>query len=130
MDLFNRTPKEKPNDKPAIEMSEREKQEYKLIGSFVVTKGLTLFAYNHIEDKIIEVRVIKQESATIDIDKNTGKLHAVDTETDNAIVDARFEHFEALNRKNAEKRIAKYKTGKLKNLCNLRAYNPDGISFW
>jgi len=118
----------KTTSKPEMENVEREKQEYKLIGTFLRKRGLKLFAYNSLKNLLTEVEVEHGNTLHLMPDEN-GKLRAVDLELEKATVDSREIHFEALNRKNAEKRLKKFKQGKIKDLCNLREPG-DGINFW
>ena len=114
--------------KPEMENVEREKQEYKLIGNYLRTRGLKLYAYNSLKDELTEVNIDRGDTLHLIPDEN-GKLRAVDVELEKATVDSRNTHFEALNRKNAEKRVRNYKQGKIKELCNLREPG-EGINFW
>lgn len=127
MDLLNQN-KEKLTKKPEIEKVEQEKQEYKLIGTFLRTRGLKLYCYDHINEKLLEVNLIRSDTIHI-LPNEFGELRAVDLELEKAIVDSRATHFEALNMKNAEKRLRKWKQGKIKDLCNLRV-PTEGIKFW
>lgn len=128
MDILNNTLLEKATSKPEMEMVEREKHEYKLVGTYMRRKGLKLFAYNSLKDELKEVVITTKDTINILPDEN-GKLTAIDTGYEEANVDTRSIHFEALNLKNAKKRLQKYKAGEIKELCNLREPG-DGISFF
>jgi hypothetical protein len=119
---------DKTTSKPEMENVEREKQEYKLIGSYLRTRGLKLFAYNSLKNKLFEVEIEHGDTLHLLPDEN-GKLRAVDLELEKATVDSRDIHFEALNWKNAEKRLRNFKKGRIKELCNLREPG-DGINFY
>ena len=119
---------DKTTAKPEMENVEREKQEYKLIGSYLRTRGLKLFAYNSIKNKLTEVQIEHGDTLHLIPDEN-GKLCAVDLELEKATVDSRDIHFEALNWRNAEKRLRNFKQGKIKELCNLKEPG-EGINFW
>jgi hypothetical protein len=119
---------DKTTSKPEMENVEREKQEFKLIGHYLRTKGLKLYAYSSSENKLSEV-VIKHGSLLHLLPDGNGKLHAVDLELEKAIVDSRNIHFEALNLENAKKRLRNFKSGKIKELCNLKEPG-DGINFY
>lgn len=119
---------DKTTSKPEMENVEREKQEYKLIGTFLRTRGLKLYAYNSLKNLLTEVDIEHGDTIHLIPDGN-GKLRAVDLELEKATVDSRDEHFEALNWKNAEKRLRNFKQGRIKELCNLREPG-DGINFF
>lgn len=111
--------------KPDIESVEKEQDSYRLLGKYLRKKGLNLYEYNPTTDTISRVK-------TKDITE--GKLQFVDGKTtfeptskQEAKVDARYIHFEALNDKTAKKRVAKYKSGNIKDLCNLK--QPDLYGF-
>jgi len=119
---------DKTTSKPEMENVEREKQEYKLIGTFLRTRGLKLYAYNSLKNLLTEVDITHGDTIHLIPDEN-GKLRAVDLELEKATVDSRDIHFEALNWKNAEKRLKKFKQGEIKELCNLKEPG-DGINFY
>lgn len=114
--------------KSEIEQVQQEKQEYKLIGSFLRTRGLTLFGYNHIDDYVFKVDI--KYGNTIHLIPIDGKLIPIDLEAEKCVVDARFEYFEALKYKTATERVKKYKEGKIKTLCNLRKPNLESIKLF
>ena len=117
------------NSKPEMENVEREKQEYKLIAKYLRRKGLKMYAYDSVRDKLIEVQTSTKDNVHL-IAGDDGKLAPVDLGLEEATVNSAHTHFEALNMVNAEKRLAKYKAGKIKDLCNLRIPNPDGIKLF
>ena len=114
--------------KPDQELVEREKSEYKLLGRYVRTRGLTLYCYNPTNGKIYEVDYLKND--TLRMVFRDGRLDAIDVEFEKAMVDSRMIHFECLNYSNAVRRVKKWKQGKIKELDNLREFNPDGIQFF
>lgn len=114
--------------KSGIEAVENEQDEYKLIGKFRRTKGLRLFAYNASKDKIYEVEVDHTELAKLVF--NGEQLQPERVAAEEVTVDGRHTHFEALNIKSATKRLNRFKDGKIKDLCNLKSYNPDGIKLY
>ena len=127
MDILNK----KSNNsfsKPEMEMVEQEKDEYKLISQYLRTKGLMLFSYNSIKEEIHLIKIEKKKDAIITFEEgNIGTGEMVDEE---CVVDSRNIHFECLNKKSAEKRVEKYKEGKIKELCNLRLPSKDGLKLW
>ena len=127
MDILNNKSKDGIS-KPEIEQVEQKKQEYYLLGTYILTRGLRVFQYNYLTDKTYEV-IIKYGN-TIHLVPTDDKLIPVDYELKKCVVDNRFPYFEALNITNAIKRVKKYKYGKIDNLCNLRIPNPEGINFF
>ena len=115
--------------KPEIENVERAKQEYKLIGKYLRKKGLRLYAYSSIKNELKEVKITMKDQVHITTDEY-GKLAPVDLGLEEAEVDSRNIHFEALNWKNAEKRLEKFKSGKIKELRNLREPESEGIKIF
>jgi len=128
MDILNLTPDKGKSKKPEIERVEREKDEYKLIGRYLRKKGLRLYAYNPRNDELVECNIRKKEA--VNLIPEEGKLIPVDLGLEEVTVDTRYIHFEALNQKNAEKRIRRWKEGKIKDLCNLREYKPEDIKLF
>ena len=110
--------------KSEIEFVEQEKHEYKLLGTFLRTKGLKLFGYDPIKKSITEILIINDEVIKIIPDEN-GKFKARQKIT----ADSNYIYFEALNKKTAEKRLNKYKKGLIKELCNLKILKK-GITIW
>lgn len=108
-----------------IELVEQEQQEYKLVGSFMRTKGLKLFGYNHSSGKLYEVEVTKDDEIhlTPSVNGLTTK-YSINAE---AKINSADTHFEALNLNTAIKRVNKFTQGKIKDLCNLKPYNPKPI---
>lgn len=111
-----------------IEQVQHQKQEYYFLGSFIRRAGLKLYAFDSIKDKVYEL-VIKY-SDTIHLVPQNGKLIAVDYEAAKCTIDSRHEVFEALNYDNAVKRVNKYRRGEIKELCNLRKPNPNGLKLF
>jgi hypothetical protein len=105
---FLKESSDKTTSKPEMENVEQEKQEHKLIGTFLRTKGLKLFAYNSLKNELFEVEIKYGEILHI-VPDGYGGLKAIDPEFEKAFVDSRNIHFEALNFKNAEKRLSKVK---------------------
>lgn len=129
MDILNNKFNEKSVSKAQMEQVENQKQEYKLVGKYLRTKGLKLFSYNSLNDELKEFEIKTKDEIHLLPDEN-GKLMPIDLGLEEVEVDTRNIHFEALNIKNAEKRISKYKAGKIKELCNLRKYDPDSIKLF
>jgi len=128
MNIINDNSDITKTNKPDIEQVEKKKQEYYLLGTFLRTRGLRMFGFNHLKNEVFEVKI--QYGNTIHLVPIEGKLMPVDLEAEKCTVDSRFEYFEALNFESANKRVSKYKQGKLSELCNLKKPNPDGIRFF
>ena len=112
--------KEESTSKYEMEMVENEKQEYKLIGSFIRTKGLRLFVYNPRTGDITEVLPESKKTLEIGVDSLNGNFQQIKgAKQERADIDTRNIPFEALNLKNAKKRVEKYESGKIKDLFNL-----------
>jgi hypothetical protein len=129
MEIFGKKLGKNNIDKTEMEMVENEKDEYKLIAKYIRTKGLMLFSYNSMKDELRVVKVDKKKDAVIKIDMD-GKLGKGDLVSEECNVDSRNIHFEALNVKNAIKRLKNYKEGKIKELCNLKEPSKEGIKLW
>ena len=128
MEIVNDILKSKKVDKPEVEQVQKQKQEYKLIGTFLRTKGLKLFHYSPITFELNE-SIIKY-SDTIHVIPDNGVLTTVDKEVQKCNVDTRAIYFEALNIKNARKRFEKWQRGEITELCNLREPSKEGIKFF
>ena len=126
MELFKVNRDVLSND--SIEQVTPEKQEYKLIGSYFRTKGLSLYCYNQFEDTVtLVIETIPTQVRLIVIsngDKDT--LGYEEFEHKRCEVDSRFYYFEALNITSAIKRVDKWKVGKC-SLCNLKESNPNAM---
>ena len=122
MNILNDTLQQDRIRKSEVELVQKKKHEYYLLGSFLRTKGLKIYGYNHIENIVFEI-IIKY-SNTIHLVPVDGKPTLHDFEAEKTFVDSKFQYFEALNYKSAKKRVEKYKTGLISELNNLR--RPDG----
>lgn len=115
---LNPNPKDKHSSKPAVERLEQEKQEYKPLGRYLRTPGLKLFAYNPQDRSIAEVEM--RDNRAIELRPTDNGLEVPDATVDEATVDSRNIHFEALNMRNAQKRVHRFYSGRISELCNLR----------
>lgn len=129
MNIFNEKQQKNAFSKPELEQVEKEKQEYNLLGKYIRTKGLMLFAYNTTKDELIQLTVKKKKEAILVFDAE-GKLNTANLSHEECEVDARNIHFEALNIASATKRLQKYKDGKIKELCNLREPTENSIKLF
>lgn len=106
--------------KSEIEQVEQERQEYNLIGSFLKTKGMKLFAFNPRSKEVTEVIPLVKEIVNLILDPIHG-LIPEDSILGEVEVDTRNIHFEAVSMRTAKVRVDKYLSGKLVgDLCNLR----------
>lgn len=115
--------------KDKIEQVQKKKTEYKLLGTFMRTKGLNLFSYNSITGEL-ELLKIKYSKQVIVIPDGLGGLTYFDPEKQKTNIDSRNTHFEALNYKSAKERVLKFKQGKIKELFNLKKPCKKSIDFW
>lgn len=89
-----------------------------------------LFAYNSGRNELQEVNIKTSNSITLVPDDTKQILVPKDTGVEEAVINSSDIHFEALNHKTAARRLAKFKSGKIKELCNLGEVNPHGIKFY
>jgi len=117
--------------KPEIEQVQKEKTEYHILGTYWRTKGLKLFSYNPANCKIELVEI--KYSDTVHIIPKNGILVPVDLEAEKTTIDSRCVYFEALNLKSAERRVKRWKDGRLQELFNLRDVSKEPLvelKFW
>ncbi len=131
MELINKAPKVNPNE-VTTELQQKQKQEYKMIGRYWINKSLKLFQYNPTTQEIsfVERERERDNKGTIYLVEVEGKLVAKDLDYEKAQVDPRMIFFEAMNINTAQKRVDKWKQGKVKELCNLREITDNKIKFW
>lgn len=115
------------DSKNRIEQVQKDKQEYKLIDTYIRTRGLTLFAYDHLKDELHVVDVSRKDM--IELVPIAGQLEAKEVADMEANIDTKHIHFEALNKRSALNRIKRWKAGKIDDLCNLREPSND-IKLW
>jgi len=120
MEIVNKLSYERLN-KPAIENTEREKQEFKLIDTISRTRGLGLFSFNPHTGKIIEIKTSVEK--TVILEFVDGEMRPKDYSKERVVIDPRNIYFEALNINSAKKRVEKYLNGRVKELSNLKHYN-------
>ena len=111
-----------------VEQVQQEEKEYFLLGTFLRTRGLTLFYYNPANEELKEATV--KYSDTIHLYLINGEFKTRDWESQKTTVDSRVIYFEVLNKKTAIKRVQRWKDGRIKELCNLRVPSKDGIKFF
>ena len=108
-----------------IENVENEKQEYKLVGTFMRNRSLKLFSYNHIKGELKLIDEIKDDE--VNMVRKNGRLDIEYNIHTEAKVNTNNTHFEAMNIKTAKNRVEKFKNGVIHDLCNLRKYDPKPI---
>jgi hypothetical protein len=128
MNIVPEIPQQKAISQFEIEQVQLQEKEYLLLGTFLRTKGLSLFYYNPANGEIKEATI--KYSDTIHVYKLPDRWIHVDWESQKCIVDSCVIYFEVLNMKTAKERVKKYKEGKIKELSNLRIPNPKGIKFY
>jgi hypothetical protein len=115
-------------NKPGIEVIEKEKKEHRLIGSFLRTPGLNLYAFDYRENKVYRLNIIKNTMAAVNIREN--KLKVKPVRNDKIFIDSKHIPFEALNDRTAQNRVNKFIQGKIKELCNLKRKNLNPINLF
>ena len=85
-----------------IEQVQQEKQEFKLIGTYLRTAGLNLYCYNPHKDIVEEVEVKRNSKTCVLVPLEQGYL-IEDYEKPKIDVNPNWDYFEALNLKNAKK---------------------------
>jgi hypothetical protein len=132
MSFFDKILGKESVSKTEVEQVQKEKEEYKLIDKYQRTKGLILFAYSPMKDLIQIVKVDHKKDAQMIMDETSGKWRSATILEEECVVDSRNIHFEALNMKNAIKRVNKYKNlGKIDELCNLKPpSDPNALALW
>jgi len=106
-----------------IEQVQQAKQEFKLLGTYLRTAGLNLYCYNPHKDTVEQVEKVKTGDCLLTL--SDGKFIPSEYKKQSVTVDPTWEYFEALNMKNAIKRVEKFKQGKIKSIWNLRIPNKE-----
>ena len=129
MNIVPETARSKSISRYEIEQVQLKKQKYYLLGTFLRTKGLTLFFYDPQEEIVKEAKI--KYSDTLHIYKMPdNKFILIDWERQKCTVEGRYIYFEALNLKSAIHRVKRFKNGMLKELSNMRIPSKDGIKFF
>ncbi len=128
MDLLNNTYGKEKVSKNETEIVVKQKMEYTLLGTYVISKGLKLFSYNPLNGEVKEVEINRSDTITTEYTKDGWIWY--DEEMRKATIDGRLYYFEALRLQSATKRVEKFKKGTLKELFNLKEPNLDGIDFF
>lgn len=128
MNIINDFSSDLPVNKSEIEQVQQQQKEYFLLGTFLRSKGLKLFAYNSLKNTLSEVEI--RYSDTLHFYLTEQGPIVIDWENQKCTVDSRNEYFEALNFNSAIRRVEKYKRGEVKYLSNLREPSKEGIKFF
>lgn len=121
MNLLNDQLDQTTATKTQTELVQQEKQEFKLLGTYLRTPGLTLFCYNPKVDQVQEVQIKKSSICKMVIAPGSEKGYDIQPyEPEKIEVDPTWEYFESLNLKSAQNRVQKWKDRKLSTLWNLR----------
>ena len=113
--------------KNEIEQVQQQKQEFRLLGTYFRTSGLNLYCYNPHKNIVEEVQLKSNSKTCVLIPLEKGYL-IEDYEKPKISVNPNWDYFEALNLKNAIKRVEKFKQGKIKTLWNLKTINNNKIN--
>lgn len=121
--------KKRTSLKPEIEIVENEKQEFKLIDTYLRKPGLALFSYNIETDDLQKVEI--DRSKTCSISMIHGEVEVKPSYKEKVVVDPKLEYFESLNFNSALRRVQRFKAGEIGRLFNLRVPNNlKNISFF
>lgn len=107
--------------KSDIEIVEQQKQEFKLLGTYLITSGMNLYCYNPHKDTVELVEFKKSKNCILVI--KGGDYCVEDYDRPKLEVDPTWDYFEKSNMKNAEKHVQKFKDGKIKRIWNLKLPN-------
>ncbi len=128
MDLLNNTDLDNKVKKNEVEHVVKEKMEYTLLGTYVISKGFKLFSYNPNDSCIKDVEIKRSDTITTELTPE-GWIY-YDEEMQKATIDSRLYYFEAFNMKSAINQVKRFKKGITKELFNLKKPNPNGIDIF
>jgi|TARA_B110000908_G_scaffold79648_1_gene95438 hypothetical protein len=114
------------NDEQSIvrsqESNKEQRQESNLIDTFKRSKGLGLFAYDHIGGEVYQVEEIFKGDVWLLRDEK-GVAYAKRIGHTETYINPKHTHFEALNIKTANNKVDRFRSGATNNLMNLK--RPD-----
>lgn len=96
--------------KVEIHQEANKKQEYKFIGSLKLKTGCKLFSYNPDTNVLDEVKIKKTSTVMYSGSPKNG-LTSTTSENNSANFMSSFVYFQAINLKNAGRKLARYKAG-------------------
>jgi hypothetical protein len=120
MNLLNDKTDFNLSTKTEMELVEQEKQEFRLLGTYLRTPGLFLYCYNPHKEVVEEAFFLKSKNCVLVIDDNEKDWTVEPHERERLEVNPNWDYFEALNIGSARRRVERWKTGKLDSLWNLR----------
>ncbi len=112
------------------EQVQKQQQEFKLIGTFHRSTGLTLFEYDHKTDLISKVEYKIEKEPWMYKYPHIEKAYCVIKCISEAIIDTNKTQFESLNMKNAQRRVDRWKSGHIDYLNNLQKPKTGKIKFY
>jgi hypothetical protein len=104
------------------ESSKEQREEDNLIGTFKRSKGLGLFAYDHMNGEVYQVEEIFKGDVWLLRDEK-GVAYAKRIGHTETYINPKHTHFEALNLKTATNKVDRFVAGSVKDLMNLK--RPD-----
>lgn len=127
MNIINENDQLKTNN-PDIEQVQFQKQEYKLIGTYYMPRGVKLFSYNMLNDEVVEVNI--KLSNTVYIMYRDGRVTWEDKDAKKTLADPILTYFTCLNMANAKRRVERFLSGEIKSLFNLKEVRNETIKFY
>lgn len=126
MDFFNSIKQDSFSED--LELIEQYRREFYLLGTFHKTSGLELFYYNLTTGQVSKA---DYDKCRVGVWTETDKgVTVVPMEHDKLIIHENCEYFEALNLANAQRRVDKWLSGKIKTLFNLKQPRCKGIDIF
>lgn len=126
MDFF--TLGKQDNFSEDLELIEKYKREFYLLGSYHKTSGLEMFYYNFNTKEVLKADYKKcKVGMWTETDKG---VSIVPLENDKLIIHSDCEYFEALNLENAKRRVDNWLNGKIKSLFNLKPPRCEDIDIF
>lgn len=104
------------------ESNKEQRQESNLIDTFKRSKGLGLFAYDHMSGEVYQVEEIFKGDVWLLRDEK-GVAYAKRIGHTETYINPKHTHFEALNIKTANNKVDRFRSGATNDLMNLK--RPD-----
>lgn len=114
--------------KPQVERVQQQKQEYKIIGSYYIPRGMTLFSFNKETGDVAKVDVKLGNTAHVIF--RDGRLTWEDKDAKKTLADYRLVYFTSLNLDNAKSMVERFLAGKISELFNLKEVRSSTIKFY
>lgn len=106
--------------KVEIHQEQNQKQEYKFIGRVHLIHGCKLWSYNPEKDEMKEVKAVGKASISLDGNVNTKR---------EAQYNPKYIYFQAINEKNARRKLEKYKNGNYKVAENFEEKKFESLPY-